>query len=165
MKSIQKIQFGVRVIRTLFLKDDFQWFVVQILRQIGDFDYDFVRKHMLVGFNNNWRIQWPFQIWSWIINPTSLCKDIEICESTSKISEFLRSSKMKINIQIVSIWTNFDIIYQNLPKFAREFENKAFLRRLNFSLIREYFLYLCIEMSDFKSRTRFEMVIKFSNYD
>ncbi len=50
----------------------------------------------------------------------------EICESISKISEFLRCSKMKINIQIVSIWTNFDIIYQNLSKFAREFE-KCFI--------------------------------------
>ncbi len=60
----------------------------------------------------------------------SMQKYFEICESTSKISKFLRCSKMKIKIQIVSIWTNFDIIYQNLPKFAREFENKAFLRRL-----------------------------------
>ncbi len=85
----------------------------------------------------------------------------EICESTSKISDFLRCSKMKIKIQIVSIWTNFHIIYQNLPKFTREFENKAFLRRLNFPLIQVNVLYRCREMSDFKSKTRFEMVIKF----
>jgi hypothetical protein len=56
----------------------------------------------------------------------SMQRYFEIYESTSKISEFLRCSKTKITIQIVSILTNFDKIYQNLPKFTREFENKAF---------------------------------------
>jgi hypothetical protein len=72
---------------------------------------------------------------------------------------------MKIKIQIASILTNFDIIYQNLPKFAREFENKSFLRTSDVSSILVYFIYLFIEMSDFKSKTRFGMVVKFSNYD
>jgi hypothetical protein len=58
----------------------------------------------------------------------SMQRYFEICESTSKISEFLRCSKMKITIQIVSIWTNFDQIFRKFQWFYWFFSKRMISR-------------------------------------